>query len=242
MVNIMTNELLLIFSLVFIYGGVLVAYKLFGRVGLFCFTAIAAILANIEVAMLIEGFGMVQTLGNVLFASSFLVTDILSENYGKKDAQVAVNIGIFTSVIFIVLAQSWLLYHPIADHAPSAAFPLVFGNTPRILGASFFVYAVSQRFDVFLYHKWWDISSKWKNDRRPYLWLRNNGSTLFSQLLNTVMFNVLAFAGTESWGTVLSIIISCYVIFIFTSLLDTPVVYIARRIKPRMDAPVKQEK
>ena len=70
------NELLLLFSVVFIFGAALLAYRLFGKAGLFVVSACASILANIEANILIVGFGMEQTLGNVLFAVTFLVTDI----------------------------------------------------------------------------------------------------------------------------------------------------------------------
>ena len=94
----MQNEILLAASLVFIFGGVLVMYRIFGKTGLYCATVIATITANIEVLLLVDAYGMEQTLGNVLFAATFLVTDILSENYSKEDAQKAVNIGIATSL------------------------------------------------------------------------------------------------------------------------------------------------
>ena len=101
---IMRNEILLIGSLFLIYGAVLVAYKLFGKMGLYIMTSIATILANIEVLILVDGFGMEQTLGNVMFASTYLVTDILSENEGKKCANKAVWIGVFTSVTMLLFS------------------------------------------------------------------------------------------------------------------------------------------
>lgn len=107
----MSNEILLILSIFIIYGSVIVMYKLFGKQGLFCFTSIATIAANIEVLIMVKAFGMVMTLGNVLFASTFLITDIVSEVYGKKDAKRAVHIGITTSIVFIIFSQWWLLYH-----------------------------------------------------------------------------------------------------------------------------------
>lgn len=80
----MRNEILLILSVVIIYGSVLLWYKLLGCKGLMAFTVLATISANIEVLILVNAFGMEQTLGNILFASTFLVTDILSEVSGKK--------------------------------------------------------------------------------------------------------------------------------------------------------------
>ena len=99
--------------------------------------------------------------------------------------------------------------------------------------ASLAVYGISQLFDVWLYHKIWDITSKKSGNRRSFLWLRNNGSTLVSQLINTFLFTLFAFYGTYGWSQIISIFISSYVIYIFTSLLDTPVVYLARRVSDK---------
>lgn len=226
----MTNELLLIGSLIFIFSMVLAAYGFFGKTGLYCLSAAATILANIEVLILVNAFGMEQTLGNVLFAATFLITDILSECEGKKEANKAVWIGMFTSFFFLLLSQSWLLYVPNENDWAFGSIKAVFSNTPRMLMASFLVYAISQLFDVWLYHKWWDLTERKTGDRRRFLWLRNNGSTLASQLLNTFLFTLFAFAGTYDGTTLVSIFLSSYVIYIFTSLLDTPAVYLARRI------------
>ena len=106
------NELILALSVIFIFGAVLAAYRLFGNRGLYAMTAVVTVLSNIEVLILVRAFGMEQTLGNILFASTFLITDILSENAGKKAANKAVYIGIFASLFFVVLSGSWLLYVP----------------------------------------------------------------------------------------------------------------------------------
>ena len=224
------NELLLIGSLIFIFASALIAYRFFGKTGLYCLSVVATVLANIEVLILINAFGMEQTLGNVLFAVTFLITDILSECEGKKEANKAVWIGMFSSLFFLLLSQSWLLYSPAEGDTIMGSIKDVFSQTPRMLIASFIVYAVSQLFDVWLYHKWWDFTEKKCGDRRRFLWLRNNGSTLISQIVNTLLFTFLAFYGTYDFKTLMSIFASSYVIFIFTSLLDTPVVYLARRI------------
>lgn len=229
----MTNELLLIGSVIFIFSMALAAYRFFGKAGLYCLSAIATILANIEVLLLIRAFGMEQTLGNVLFAVTFLITDILSECEGKKAANKAVWIGMFASLFFLLLSQSWLLYIPSEGDWAMNPIREIFSSTPRMLISSFLVYAVSQMFDVWLYHKWWDFTEKKTGDRRRFLWLRNNGSTLVSQLLNTLLFTLFAFYGTYDAGTLVSIFFSSYVIYIFTSLLDTPVLYLARKVHDR---------
>lgn len=229
----MLNELLLAVSVVFIFSMALIAHKFFGKAGLFCVSAAATILANIEVLILVNAFGIEQTLGNVLFAVTFLVTDILSECEGKKEANKAVWIGIFISLFFLCLSQSWLLYVPSENDFAMPAIKEIFSNTPRMMFASFSVYAISQMFDVWLYHKWWTLTEKKSGSKRKFLWLRNNGSTLISQFINALLFNLFAFYGTYDTKTLLSIVISSYVIYIFTSLLDTPAVYIARRINDK---------
>ena len=225
------NEILLMLSLIVIYGGVLLGYRFFGKAGLFAYTVIATILANIEVLVLVDAFGMEQTLGNVLFASTYLITDILSENESKKAANRAVNIGIFAAVAMVIISQSWFLYEKSANDWVTPSLTEVFSTTPRLILASLIGYAVSQKLDVVLYHKWWEWSSKKWGDSHRFLWLRNNGSTLVSQIINTVLFNSVAFFGMYDTTTFLSILLSSYIIYIFTSLLDTPIVYIARIMK-----------
>lgn len=227
----MKNELLLLGSVFVIYGAVLVAYRLFGKIGMYVMTVVATILANIEVLMLVDGFGMEQTLGNVMFASTYLVTDILSENEGKKSANKAVWLGVFTSVIMLIFTQYWMLYTPSLNDWASEHILAIFSTTPRLLAASFIGYIISQRFDVWLYHKWWDFTSNKTGDSKRFLWLRNNGSTLISQIVNTIIFNSIAFWGIYEIKTFISIMVSSYVIYVFTSLLDTPIVYIARFMK-----------
>lgn len=227
----MPNELLLILMTVILYASVVLLYRFFNVQGLYCWTVLATISANIEVLILVDAFGMEQTLGNILFASTFLVTDILSEIAGRKEATKAVNIGIITSLMFIIISQSWLLYTPNANDWAFPHIQAIFSNTPRVMLAGLIVYAIVQRFDVWLYHRWWQWSDKLSGDSRRFLWLRNNGSTLISQLLNTLLFTFGAFWGTYTFPTLLSIVWASYVIFIFTSLADTPAVYIARWLK-----------
>ncbi len=229
----MNNEFLLIFSLVLNYTFVVLFYHFLGKSGLYCWTVLATIAANIEVLIVVNAFGMEQTLGNILFASTFLVTDILSETEGKHAANKAVVIGILTSGIFILISQSWLLYTPNANDWAFPAITSVFRNTPRLMLSSIIVYAIVQTFDVFAYHAIWAKTIKFCSDSKRFLWLRNNGSTLISQFFNTFLYTFAAFWGIYEIKTLMNIVFSSYIIFIFTSLLDTPAVYIARKLSPK---------
>lgn len=232
----MSNEFILILCLIFTYGAVLLWYVLFGDNGLIGWTVFATIAANIEVLIMVDAFGMSQTLGNILFASTFLVTDILSEVSGREKANQAVNIGVLTSICFIIVSRSWFLFTPNSEDFMSASIREVFSNTPRMMLVGLIVYAIVQRFDVWAYHWWWQLTEKKFGDKRKMLYLRNNASTLISQLLNTILFTVGAFWGIYDTQTLVSIVLSSYVIFIFTSLADTPVVYWARLVYEKRSA------
>ena len=90
---------------------------------------------------------------------------------GKKDAAKAVKIGIFTSVIMLVFTGMWLLYTPSASDFAMPAIKTIFSTTPRLVLASMLGYVISQSFDVWLYHKWWDLTSK-RFGTKKFLWKR----------------------------------------------------------------------
>lgn len=224
------NELFLIITLLVSFGGTILFLKVFGKGGLFAWIGIATVFANIEVTIVVHAFGMDQTLGNTLFAATFLATDILSELYGKKDATKGVLAGIFTSLTFILLSFLWVHYIPAESDWASEYVHGLFSNTPRMLLSSLIAYVISEFVDVSLYHAWWNLTEKKTGSHTKMLWFRNNFSTLISQFVNIVLFNFGAFLGIYTFKELLSITASCYVIYVATSLLDTPFVYIARKI------------
>ncbi len=236
---IFQNELLIIFSVFLCFTFVLLMYKIFKKSGLYAWLVLETITANIEVLILVRAFGMEQTLGNALFASSFLTTDILSEIYGKKYANKGVWIGITSTLLFLLLSLTWQLYIPSENDFASPMIRKIFSFTPRIMVASLIGYFVSEFFDVWIYHKIWNATTDKSGDSKKFLWLRNNAATLISQLINVIVFTSIAFAGSYNLKTFVSILISSYVIYIFTSLLDTPFLYMARRIH---DREIKEEK
>ncbi len=172
------------------FGLILVSYRIFGKTGLYAWTPLAAIVANIQVVKLVELFGTTATLGNIVYASSFLVTDILSEMHGKKQAQKAVFIGLFSLVAMTVLMNLALFFTPAPDDFSQDSLAVIFGFMPRIAAASLLAYLVSQMHDVWAYDFW--------RKRFPglrFIWLRNNASTMVSQFIDSTVFTVLAFWG-----------------------------------------------
>ena len=227
---IFQNEILLLLSVLICFGGLTLLHSLFGKTGIYAWLVLETITANIEVLILVDAFGMEQTLGNVLFASSFLATDIMSEIYGKKESSKAVWVGIVTTLMFLLISLTWQLYIPSANDFASPAIKSIFSVTPRVMAASLISYFICEFYDVWIYHKIWDATQKKTGSRFKGLWIRNNFSTLSSQALNTIIFTTVAFAGTYDFKTFFSIMLSSYLIFIVTSLLDTPFVYLARHL------------
>lgn len=223
----MQNEILwfiLLFVNFFLICGV---YKLFGKLGLFIYIPIASIITNIQVVVTLDLFSMSVTLGNITYASTFLITDILSEYYSKKDARVAVIIG-FCSIIIGTLLM-YIVTFMIPDEAGAQMFEnikSIFSIQPRIVFASITTYLISQNVDISLFKFFKD-----KFPSRKYLWLRNNGSTMLSQILDNVLFNFMAFLGVFPISLIIEIVISTYVLKFIVSLLDTPFIYFAGKIK-----------
>lgn len=227
----MYNSILFFVCVLVYLVAVLVAYKLFGKTGLYVFTAIAAILANIQVCKNIDIFGVAGTAGNVMYAASFLVTDILSEKYGKKAAQKSVWIGLFTTVIFLIGTQELILLKPNESDFVDGAMKTLFGLVPRISIGSIIGYLCSNSIDVFLYHAIW----KKTGETKKLLWLRNCGSTLTSQAVDTVVFTTIAFWGVYDTNIFVSILLTTYFFKAIVALCDTPFVYIARKIKVKKE-------
>ncbi len=227
----MTNELLFIASILFYLGSVLLLYKLFGKNGLFAFAIFGTLLGNIDVCKCIDLFGVSTTGGNVLYASTFLVTDILSEKYGKKEAAKAVKYSFSTMLLWLLGTQMILGFTPNANDYVDGSLGVVFGLVPRITIASLIGFVCSQNIDVFLYHFIW---SKTGNSEKG-LWKRNNGSTFISQAIDTLLFTTLAFWGVYPMKVFVSIVITTYVFKAAVAALDTPFIYLARRIRPMED-------
>ena len=225
------NEILFLISIVFYLSGVLFAYKIFGKTGLYIWTAISAILANIEALKMVDMFGLSVTLGNALYASNFVVTDILSENYDKESANKAVNIGLFVTIIWVLATQLILMFEPNSLDFINGSLIGMFSFMPRIAIASIFTYAVAQKIDVVLYHKVWEKTNKIFKNSNKGLWLRNNISTLTSQFLDTLTFTLIAFAGTMPFKELISLVLTTYILKAVVSILDTPIIYIAKKMK-----------
>ena len=220
------NELLWGVMLLVNFSAILVSYRMWGKTGLYIWVPIAVMIANIQVTKTIHLFGLTATLGNIVYATSFLVTDILSENYGRKDAGRAVGIGFFALIVMTVLMNLALYFIPDGSDFAQGSLMTIFSIMPRIALGSLTAYGISQLHDIWAYDLW---KRKFSDDK--YLWMRNNFSTMVSQLIDTAVFTLIAFTGVFPWPVLLQIMITTYLLKWVVALLDTPFLYLAKRWK-----------
>ena len=131
-----TNELIWLLLLFVNYFVILISYRMWGKVGLFIFVPISVILANIQVLKMMTLFGVNTTMGNIAYGGVFLVSDILSENYGKKMAQHIISIGFYTLISFVVIMNVVLLITPAPNDIAQPHLEIIFKAMPRIIIAS----------------------------------------------------------------------------------------------------------
>ena len=211
-------------NIIVTFSLVVLIEKLFKKEGLYVWLSIAIILANLTVCKMIDVFSFTTSLGNVLFASTFLATDIMSEKYSKKDAKKGIYISIFSGVTFIIITQLTLLFIPSADDVVQESMKTLFSISIRTTLASMLMFFVSNMLDIHLYNK---LKEKYPKK----LWLRNNVSTILCNCLENYFFNTLAFIGIFSIPVIISIATTTTIIEIVIALCDTPFIYLSKKLK-----------
>lgn len=224
------QELLWLSTLLLDLAGTVVLYRLFGKVGLQVAIATAIILANLQGPKLTIIFGLETSLGVIFYSSIFFATDVLSENYGKKEAAKAVWMGFVVSVIVLLMMSLSLLYQPSTNPATAefssnihASFTTIINFTPRFVFGSLLAYLISQRFDVWAFHKIKTMTGE------KHLWLRNNGSTIASQAIDTTIYSLVVWWGIVDLKTALALGGAKYIFKIAIAAIDTAFIYWAKR-------------
>ncbi len=200
-------------------------FKYLGKEGLFLLIGVNIILCNIQVLKLVELFGITITLGNILYGSIYFSTDLLSEFYGKKEAVKGVLFGFLALLLMTIYMKFSLLFIPAENDFINDSLKNIFSFMPRIALASLSAYILSQIHDVYVYSFY-----KHKTKGR-FLWLRNNLSTMVSQLIDSVVFVFIAFWGVFEINVFWSILITTYIMKFIVAVLDTPFIYLASKLK-----------
>ena len=170
----------------------------------------------------IEGLTFEQSVGLLPYPVTFLVTDLISECFGKKRANEVVIAGLFASVftLLIVTVGQWI---PAADWSPvtDGQFDHVFGSTIVAVAASMAAYLLAQFLDVRLFHFWKARTGGKK------LWLRNNLSTIPSQFIDTfTVLSLMCSLGQIEWTLFSTLLLNGFVFKVLVALFDTPLVYL----------------
>ena len=198
-------------------------YRCFGKQGLIAWVAIGIIIANIQVIKTVDIFGISATLGNVMFASIYLATDILNDIYGRKVAKRAVWLGFSSTLVMIIVMQMSLHFIPAPEDISQKALSTIFDLVPRIALGSIIAYIIGQHVDVFIFSM---IKKVFQSDKTFII--RAYGSTVLSSIIDTALFVTIAFIGTLPASVVFEIFITTYVLKLVSTIFNVPFGYIAK--------------
>lgn len=179
--------------------------------------------ANAMVGKLFTAFGITLSCGILAYPVTFLVTDLISEVYGEKHAQRLVITGLIMSFYLLALLKLGQ-YLPVAPGLDrQAEYEAMFGSSIRAIIASMIAYTVAQFLDVKMFHFWKRLT------KGKYLWLRNNASTMVSQLIDSSLVVTILFYGVLPAPELTQLIIASWAFKLAIAALDTPLLYLGVR-------------
>jgi uncharacterized integral membrane protein (TIGR00697 family) len=138
--------------------------------------------------------------------------------------------GFITLVFVFIITGISILWPPASFWPHQQAYETILGSSARIMIASLTAYLLSQYHDVWAFHFWRRVTTE------RFLWLRNNASTIVSQLLDSVVFITVAFYGVMP---LVPLILGQWVVKVGVAVLDTPLVYLLVYLVRRRLQPVK---
>lgn len=179
------------------------------------------VISNIISVKLFDLGGLViLPVAAIVYVLTYPLTDVIGEVYGKDTARKTVNAGFITLLFVSVFIYIAIKLPPAAYFSYQSEFETILGGSFRIIIASLVAYVISQNLDVNIFHK-----LKEKHGSKK-LWIRNNSSTMISQLVDTTIFITIAFYGVMPLNVLLGLIVTQYLFKLVVSILDTPLVYL----------------
>jgi uncharacterized integral membrane protein (TIGR00697 family) len=168
---------------------------------------------------------------------TFLITDVVSEVYGLRRARYLIVMGFGMSVVLLAFSLIGVALPAASVYALDSDYRNIFGPVWRLLFASMAAYLLAQMIDVQLFHFWKRLT------RGKHLWLRNNGSTMISQFVDSAVVNIIflyknpvVFRG--SFGELMGIVVAVYLVKVVIAALDTPLCYLGVWAANRFTRPV----
>lgn len=181
----------------------------------------AMVFKFVDVSLPFIGIATIS-IGVLPYPITFLCTDLISELYGKKRADAVVLTGFLVSIYMLCLLQVGrvLPVSHLQDESIQNHYMAVFGQSARAIFGSMVAYVTAQLVDVRLYHFWRRLT------RGKHLWLRNNASTMLSQLIDTTAVVTILFFGIWSWNQIGAVILASYAYKLLVAAADTPLMYL----------------
>ena len=203
-------------------------YRFFGKQGLYAAVLLGIVLANLQGGKVTEfiffGTSFNVSMGAILYSGIFFATDILNEKFGKDEASKAVMLGFVANVAVMITLVVSTFFRPssIANSSDEVhnAISILADYSPIFVVGSLTAYLIIQRFDVWIFHY---LIHKTKGEK---LWLRNNLSTIVSQLIDSFIYQftwVLA-AGLSIYEA-FALALAKYIFKVFIALIDTIFIY-----------------
>ena len=220
------NLVLILVEVIVVFSTLIFVNKFLGKYGVISFVGVCTVLANIFTAKSMMLFGDISTTcGTVLFASTFLATDILTENYGKKFATKAIYVGFLSNLLLIITSQLNLYYSPaVWSFEVHDAEKVLFMMSLRVTISSMIMYFISNMVDVYLYDKLKEKTGS------KYMWLRNNVCTILCNGLENFFFMYGAFLFVPGYSvtTIFTMALTTTIIEAVIGLMDTPFLYLSK--------------
>ena len=222
---------------------ILASLRIFGLYGLYMYITVAVICGNIQVLKATKFFFSPEpvALGTILFASTYMCTDIITEHYGPTYARKAVLLSFAAMLLTTIIMILTLGWQPLQSNIVGENFQhfadahnamlILFMPVPAIFCASISAYVISQYNDIWLFHL------LHKRSGNKHLWLRTNISTILSALIDNIIFSTLAWVvlaptPVDSYSLIYTYILGTYVLRIILAIFNTPFVYMAGKFLP----------
>ena len=231
--ELLTNqELLWVLTVVYDLGLAILLYRFFGKYGLYTAVVLGIVLGNLQGGKVSEleffGHSFTVSMGAILYSGIYFATDVLNEKFGRAEANRAVMLGFVANVAVMITLVLSVQFKP-SNITGSAlevhkAISTLAIYSPAFVIGSLTAYLISQTFDVWLFHKIRSYTGESK------LWLRNNLSTITSQLLDTMIYQFTWVIATGmEWKVAFLLAATKYVFKVLMALVDTVFIYWVRK-------------
>ena len=221
------QELLWLLTVVYDLGLAIILYRFFGKYGLYTAVVLGIVLGNLQGGKVSEltlfGYSFTASMGAILYSGIYFATDVLNEKYGREEANSAVLLGFVANVAVMITLLLSIQFRP-SEITGSAlevhnAISTLAGYSPIFVIGSLTAYLISQTFDVWFFHKIKTYTGESK------LWLRNNLSTITSQLLDTMIYQFTWVMAGMDLKTAFLIAVTKYIFKVFIAGIDTIFIY-----------------